>query len=86
MADTAETRQRNGIASEDWQGVQLGPRISANNDYSTVHEEGLSTGVRVRGMHSFPRIISHGCLTHNNEQRMGDWISSFESKDPGSQH
>lgn len=55
MAEAAGSRPRNRIATEDWEKVQLSRGISADNDYSTVHEEGLSTGVRVRGMHSISK-------------------------------
>lgn len=50
MAAIAEPRHQNGITADDWQGEQLGPRVSAKEGYSNVREQGLSTGVCVKGV------------------------------------
>jgi hypothetical protein len=65
MAVMAEPQRQNTISAGDWQGEQLSAKASANNDFSTVREQGLSTGVRVKGMY-YPRVTC-GILAHKQE-------------------
>ncbi|KAJ6025255.1 UDP-glucosesterol transferase [Penicillium canescens] len=44
----ADPHRQNTISAGDWQGEQLSSKASTNNDFSTVREQGLSTGVRVK--------------------------------------
>ncbi|KAE8407340.1 UDP-glucose,sterol transferase [Aspergillus pseudonomiae] len=48
MSATEEPRRQNAVLAEDWQGEHLGSRASVYNDISSVREQGLSTGVRVK--------------------------------------
>jgi hypothetical protein len=37
------------MSAEDWPGEQLGPEDSVNDSFSTIREQALGTGVRVKG-------------------------------------
>jgi hypothetical protein len=50
MAAIAEPGHQNGITADDWQGEQLRPTVSFKDGYSSGREQGLSTGVCVKGL------------------------------------
>ncbi|GAB1195620.1 hypothetical protein APSETT444_004882 [Aspergillus pseudonomiae] len=62
MSATEEPRRQNAVLAEDWQGEHLGSRASVYNDISSVREQGLSTGVRVKGEQGPSNVVpmEHG--------------------------
>jgi hypothetical protein len=61
----AEPRTQNAMSAEDWPGEQLGPEESVNDSFSTIREQALGTGVRVKGA----LYLELACVTLTHKTR-----------------